>query len=76
MPLEEQLDQITSQMEKEFKKKMIDRGLTQQELANMFKVNRSSISLAISGSPSRGAKEIRKKLRKILGINDRGKKDE
>lgn len=70
MPLEEQLDQITSQMEKSFKKKMIDRGLTQQELADMFNVNRSSISLAISGSPTRGAKKIRQKLRKVLGMKE------
>ena len=67
MPLEEQLDQITSQMEKSFK---IDRGLTQQELADMFNVNRSSISLAISGSPTRGAKKIRQKLRKVLGMKE------
>lgn len=68
--LEEQLEEVTSSMEKEFKSKLLDRGLTIQALAKAIGSNRSSVSLAISGSNTPKAKILREKARKFLGMKN------
>ena len=70
LPLEEQLEEVTSSMEKEFKSKLLDRGLTIQALAKAIGSNRSSVSLAISGSNTPKAKILREKARKFLGMKN------
>lgn len=70
MPIEErQLDQASNALEAAIKKKMIDRGVTQMDLAKLIGVNRSSVSLAISGSTAPKAKMIRARIYKILGMD-------
>lgn len=71
MPVEEvKLNEAVSNLEKSIKKRMIERNFTQIELAKMIGVGRSSVSTAISGGSSPKSKMIRKKLYKILEMED------
>lgn len=67
--VEKALDLASSALEKTIKKKMLDRDVSQMDLARLIGVNRSSISLAISGSTAPKAKEIRKKIYRLLGMD-------
>lgn len=70
MPLEEALDKAQSEINKAIKKKMIDKGFTQVELAKMLNVGRSSINVAISGASNPQAVRLRKQIYKILGMEE------
>nr|WP_283775650.1 helix-turn-helix transcriptional regulator [Lactobacillus johnsonii] len=47
---------------------MIERDLTQAQVARSLKVSRDAVSRAISGDSKPQSREIRKRLYKILGM--------
>ena len=70
MPIEEEkLDEATRMVATSIKTKLLEKGLTQTELARMLKVNRSSVSLAISGSMKPKSQANRKRIYQILDMN-------
>ena len=69
MPLEEkELSHAANKLESKIKQKMLEKGYSQIELANLLKENRSTISAAIGGYPNKKSKEVRKRIFKILGM--------
>lgn len=68
MPLEEELVHVQEKLEKEIKTKLIERDLTQAQVARSLRVSRDAVSRAISGDGKPQSREIRKRLYKILGM--------
>lgn len=68
MPLEEQLDQATQAVTTAIKKKMLEKGWSQTELAETLRLNRGVVSRAINGDANPQSVETRKKIYKILGM--------
>ena len=65
MPLEEQLEQALTIASK---KKMLEKGWSQAELAETLQLNRGVVSRAINGDANPQSVETRKKIYKILGM--------
>lgn len=70
MPAEKQLAQARAEIAKSIKVKMIERNISQAELADMLHVSRPTINLAVSGGSADYLINIRKKIYKILGMED------
>lgn len=69
MPIEEKLESLTKQMEREFKIALLERNMTQVDLAKLLGLNKVQINKAIKGGTNPGDIEVRKKLYKVLGMN-------
>lgn len=69
MPIEEKLDNATSQVERAIKVALLDRNMTQRELSNLIGENRQQVNRAIKGDTAPRSKEIRKKIYRVLQIN-------
>ena len=70
MPAEEKMREARDEMTKAIKIKLIERGISQTELADMLRVSRQSVNLAIKGGSADYLVEIRKRIYKILGMSD------
>ncbi|ART99219.1 helix-turn-helix domain-containing protein [Lactobacillus gasseri] len=66
MPLEEKLEQAKQALTIAIKKKMLEKGWSQAELAETLQLNRGVVSRAINGDANPQSIETRKKIYKIL----------
>lgn len=65
---EEKLIQVTHQIEKDIKKSLIDRDMTQVELADLIGEGQQQLNRAIKGDSSPKSVTIRKKIYKVLNL--------
>ena len=68
MPLEEQLEQAKQALTVAIKKKMIEKGWSQAEIAETLHLDRGVISRAVNGDANPQSVKTRKKIYKILGM--------
>ena len=68
MPVEEKLEEAKKQVERQIKMELLDKNMTQAELANLIGENRTKVNLAIKGNTNPKSIEIRKKIYKVLGM--------
>lgn len=68
MPAEEELLHAREEIAKTIRVRLIERGISQKELASMLHTSRQTINLAVKGGSADYLVEIRKKIYKILGI--------
>lgn len=66
MPIEEKLEKARQQMEREFKVALLNRNITQTELADLLGLTRSQINKAIKGGTNPSDEKVRKKIYKVL----------
>ena len=66
--IEESLYNAHKQVEKTVKIKLLEKDMSQTQLAKIIGESRSTINLAIKGSMSAKSIRIRKEIYKILGI--------
>ncbi|WEV36255.1 transcriptional regulator [Lactobacillus sp. ESL0677] len=70
MPTEQVLANAAFQIERDIKTAMINKGFTVSSLAELINKNRSIVSQAIHGGTTPRDVETRKKIYKILGMED------
>ena len=68
MVAEEQLEVAKQNVERNIKKVLFDKNMTQAELANLIGESRQNINRAIKGGTLPRDVEIRKKIYKVLGM--------
>ena len=68
MPIEEKLANAKKQVERQIKMKLLDKNMTQTELADLIGETRTNVNLAIKGNTNPKSIEIRKKIYKVLGM--------
>lgn len=68
MPIEEKLENAKKQVERQIKMKLLDKNMTQTELADLIGETRANVNLAIKGNTNPKAVQIRKKIYKVLGM--------
>lgn len=68
MPIEEKLANAKKQVERQIKMKLLDKNMTQTELADLIGETRTNVNLAIKGNTNPKSIEIRQKIYKVLGI--------
>lgn len=68
MPVEQALEQSAAAVEKKIKLRLIERSMSQVELAELIKENPQSVNRAIKGWTNPKSVEIRKKIYRVLGI--------
>ena len=71
MPAEEKMKEAREEIAKSIKIKLIERGISQAALADMLHLSRQSVNLAVKGGSADYLVEIRKRIYKILGMNDK-----
>ena len=68
MPIEEKLANAKKQVERQIKMELLDKNMTQTELADLIGETRTNVNLAIKGNTNPKSIEIRKKIYKVLGM--------
>jgi ribosome-binding protein aMBF1 (putative translation factor) len=68
MAAEEQLEVAKQNVERNIKKALFDKNMTQAELANLIGESRQNINRAIKGGTLPRDVEIRKRIYKVLGM--------
>lgn len=68
MPIEEKLESAKKLVEREIKMALIEKSMSQVELAQITGESRSEINKAVKGNTSPHSTELRKKIYKILGM--------
>lgn len=68
MPVEERLEEAKKQVERQIKLGLINKNMTQVQLADLLGESRTRINLAIKGNTNPKSIEIRKKIYKVLGM--------
>ena len=68
MAIEEKLNTTAQELEKRIKVALLDRDMTQAELANLIGENRQQVNRAIKGEIGQKPTKIRNKIYKVLGI--------
>ena len=68
MAVEEQLEQAQQAVERKIKLALLDKSMTQAELANLISESRSDVNKAVKGGTLPKDKEIREKIYQVLGI--------
>lgn len=68
MPIEEKLVNAKKQVERQIKMELLDKNMTQTELADLIGETRTNVNLAIKGNTNPKSIEIRKKIYKVLGM--------
>lgn len=68
MAAEEQLEVAKQNVERNIKKALFDKNMTQTELADLIGETRTNVNLAIKGNTNPKSIEIRKKIYKVLGM--------
>lgn len=71
MPVEEKLEEAKKQVERQIKMGLLDKNMTQAELANLIGESRTKVNLAIKGNTNPKSIEIRKKIYKVLGMEQK-----
>ncbi|GBG95223.1 hypothetical protein LFYK43_16820 [Ligilactobacillus salitolerans] len=66
--VEQQLEDAAENVKRAIKTKLIERGLSQKELANLLHEGVQQTNRAISGDTTPNSKKIRKKIYLILGM--------
>lgn len=69
MPAEEELLRARDKIAKAIQIKLIERDISQKELAEMLHVSRQSVNLAVKGGSADYLRKIRKRIYKILGMD-------
>lgn len=68
MPIEEKLEQAKKAVERQIKMALIQKSMTQAELAELIGESRQDINKAVKGGTSPKDLMIRKKIYKVLGM--------
>lgn len=68
MPVEQELERATQQVEYVITKKLFDRHMSQAELSRLIGENRTQVNRAIHGVNDPKSKAIRKKIYRILDM--------
>ena len=68
MPIEEKLEEAKKQVERQIKMGLLNKNMTQTELASLIGESRTRVNLAIKGNTNPKSIEIRKKIYKVLGM--------
>lgn len=68
MPVEEKLEEAKKQVERSIKLGLINKNMTQAQLADLLGESRTRINLAIKGNTNPKSIEIRRKIYKVLGM--------
>ena len=68
MPIEEKLVNAKKQVERQIKMELLNKNMTQTELAVLIGETRTNVNLAIKGNTNPKSIEIRKKIYKVLGM--------
>ena len=68
MSVEEKLEEAKKQVERQIKLGLLNKNMTQAQLADLLGESRTRINLAIKGNTSPKSIEIRKKIYKVLGM--------
>lgn len=68
MPVEEKLEEAQRAVERKIKLALLDKSMTQAELANLIRESRSDVNKAVKGGTLPKDKEIREKIYQVLGI--------
>lgn len=68
MPVEEQLEKAQRLVERKIKLALLDKSMTQAELANLIRESRSDVNKAVKGGTLPKDKEIREKIYQVLDI--------
>lgn len=68
MPAEEKLEEAKKQVERQIKMGLLDKNMSQTELANLIGESRTGVNLAIKGNTNPKSIDIRKKIYKVLGM--------
>lgn len=68
MPVEQELERATQQVEHTITKKLEERKMTQAELARLMGENRTQVNRAIHGVNDPKSKAIRKKIYRVLDM--------
>lgn len=68
MAVEEQLEQAQQAVERKIKLALLDKSMTQAELANLIRESRSDVNKAVRGGTLPKDKEIREKIYQVLSI--------
>lgn len=71
MAIEEKLENVKKQMEREIKIALLNKGMTQKELADLLGLSRSQVNKAIKGSTNPSDVKTRKKIYRVLGMGDK-----
>lgn len=70
MSEEQTLERTQRQIEKKIKFALLDRGMTQVELAKLISENPQQLNRAIKGDMSPKSLSLRQKIYKVLGMED------
>ncbi len=68
MPIEEKLENAKKEVESSIKKALLEKSMSQAELADLIGETRTNVNLAIKGNTNPKAVQIRKKIYKVLGM--------
>ena len=68
MPVEQELERATQQVEHAITKKLEERKMTQAELSRLISENRTQVNRAIHGVNDPKSKAIRKKIYRVLDM--------
>lgn len=68
MPVENELEKATADVEHNIKVKLLDRHMTQAELSRLLNINRQQVNRAIKGDNTPRAIDIRKKIYRVLDM--------
>lgn len=68
MPAETDLEKATAEVERSIKIKLLERNMSQVELASLIGENRYQVNRAIKGNNSPRSIEIRKKIYRVLDM--------
>ena len=70
MPIEERLEKTQKEIESEIKVAMLEKDITQTQLADDLNISKNVVSEAVRGYNTPRAKKARKKIRRWLGMEN------
>ena len=68
MPIEENLENAKKQVESSIKMALLKKNMSQAQLADLLRENRTVVNLALTGNTNPKAVQIRRKSYKVLGM--------
>lgn len=70
MPIEERLERTQKEIESEIRIAMLEKDITQTQLADDLNISKNVVSEAVRGYNTPRAKKARRKIRKWLGVEE------
>lgn len=70
MPIEERLEKTQKEIESEIRIAMLEKDITQTQLADDLNISKNVVSEAVRGYNTPRAKKARRKIRKWLGMEE------